>query len=114
MISVVIPAYNEEKLIGTCLDSLAAQVTSKKFEIIVVNNNSTDKTTEIIKHHSRNLNVRVVDERRKGRGIARATGFRNAKGLIIFSTDSDAIVPHDWIEETLRYFENPRVIAVTG
>ena len=47
-ISIVIPAYNEEKLISYCLDALTKQTTSGKFEVIVVNNNSTDNTLKIV------------------------------------------------------------------
>jgi len=99
MLSVVIPAYNEEEIIGQCLFSLTKQETDGEFEVIVVDNASTDKTAEVAQHYANKLNLRVIREGRKGRGTARATGFSTAKGDIILSTDADTILPPHWIEE---------------
>lgn len=114
MISVVIPAHNEEKLLPLCLESLAAQTTKKKFEVLVVDNASMDRTAKIAKSFQKKLTIRVISEEEKGRGIARAVGFAKSKGTIIFSTDADTVVPKDWIEHMLQVFENPKVVAVAG
>lgn len=114
MISVVIPAYNEEKYIGKCLNFLVKQKTKQKFEVIVVNNNSTDSTGREIKKYLGNLNLKIVFEKNKGRGTARKAGFKKAKGDLIFSTDADTIVPENWLDKMATYFKDKKVIAVTG
>lgn len=112
--SVVIPAYNEEEYIGACLQSLTWQKTKTNFEVIVVDNNSTDKTSKIAKSFMDKLNLRVVHEKRQGRGVARWRGFEEANGEIIFSTDADTILPENWIESFMKYFKNKEIVAVTS
>ncbi len=114
MISVVIPAYNEEKLIGLCLDALVRQKTRETFEVIVVNNNSIDKTEEIVKSYKNQLNVTIILEKSKGRGAARFTGFKAAKGDIILSTDADVLVPPYWIERMTNTLKNSHAVALAG
>lgn len=114
-ISVVIPAYNEEKQISSCLDALVKQSTTRKFEVIVVDNNSSDKTAKVANEYNGKLNLRVISEKQKGRGSARHAGFNEANGSIILSTDADASVPENWIERIMSAFEDEtRVLAVTG
>lgn len=114
MVSVVIPAYNEEKLLGACLTSLVEQKTSQIFEVIVVDNNSTDKTHEIAKSFQNKLTLRIVSEKMQSRGAARAAGFSVAQGDIILSTDADVILPESWIEEIIKPFRDPHVVVVRG
>ncbi len=108
-ISVVIPAYNEEKQISKCLQSLMEQEV-KPDEIIVVDNNSTDKTAKIAKAFF----VRVVHEAEQGMIPARNRGFNEAQGDIIARTDSDTILPKDWIKKIKSDFEKNDVGGVTG
>lgn len=112
--SVVIPAFNEEDYIGACLQSLTWQKTKTKFEVIVVDNNSTDKTNKIANSFKDKLNIKVVLEKQQGRGVARWRGFEEASGNIIFSTDADTILPENWIERFMKYFKNKEVVAVTS
>ncbi len=112
--SVVIPAYNEEDYIGLCLESLAWQKTNTKFEVVVIDNKSTDKTNQIAKSFKDKLNLRVIIEKEQGRGVARWRGFEEANGKIIFSTDADTILPEDWIERFMNYFKNEEIVAVTS
>lgn len=114
MISVVIPAYNEEKHIVRCLDAFVAQQTTYPFEVILVNNNSTDNTEKLAKEYQSKITLHIILEKEKGRGHARATGFAKAKGDVILSTDADAIAPNDWIEQMGKVFEESSVGAVTG
>ncbi len=114
MISVVIPAFNEEKNIVACLDALSAQRTKQKFEVVVVDNNSTDKTSSLVRNYKNKLNVRVIFEKEKGRGAARARGFSDARAEIILSTDADTIVPPDWIEKMVTNLRSSSAVAVTG
>lgn len=108
-LSVVIPAYNEESYLPSCLQSLQNQ-TFRDFEIIVVDNNSTDKTAEIATQHGAN----IIHEPIKGVGAARKKGFAQARGDIIISTDADCTFPPDWLEKITHAFKNPSIIAVYG
>lgn len=108
-VSVIIPAYNEEAYIGNCLDSLMQQEV-KPDEIIVVNNNSTDKTVSIAKKYP----VRIVREKKQGMIQARNRGFDEAQYDIIARTDADTIVPPNWIARIKKYFEDKELIALSG
>lgn len=115
MISVVIPAYNEEGAITDCLDGLTKQTTDKTFEVILIDNNSTDNTVAIARTFEKKLNLRIVTEKRKGRGTARRAGFAQAQGNIILSTDADTVVPDNWIDTLSdRLTSSTSAIAVTG
>lgn len=114
MISVVIPAYNEEKYLGATLESLARQQTQRQFEVIVVNNASTDVTAQVALGFTDRLRLRLIDEPNKGRGAARATGFAAAASDILLSTDADAVVPPDWVEKLCAALTESGGVAVSG
>lgn len=99
-VSVVIPAYNEEKLLGRCLESLHNQHLAPH-EIIVVDNNSSDRTAEIAAQYG----AIVVSEKRQGIAWARDAGFDRASGDIIARCDADCVAPPTWIETITRYYE---------
>lgn len=108
-VSVVIPAYNEEKYIGKCLQSIFNQEEMPD-EIIVVDNNCTDKTIEI----AEKFGVKIVKEKNQGMIYSRNAGFDAAKYEIIARTDSDAILPPDWISRIKKAFEDPNLDALSG
>jgi len=109
VISVIIPAHNEEKYIEKCLFSLEKQV-EKPDEIIVVDNNCRDKTIAIAKK----FRVKIVKEKRQGIAFARNKGFDCAKGDIIVRCDADTIVPPDWIKKIKTNFQKHKIDALTG
>jgi len=111
-LSVVIPAYNEERYLGRCLEALRAQsYPASGFEILVVDNGSTDNTGEI----ARRFGARVVCEPRKGVARARQRGFEAARGEIIASTDADTRVPSHWLARIASHFKaDPALGAVYG
>ena len=109
-ISVVIPAYNEEKYIGACLESLMKQ-TKKPFEILVVDNNSTDNTAKIARSFD---GVDVINAKVQGITPTRNAGFNAAKGDIIARTDADTLVPEDWIEQIEHHMQDEDIIAISG
>jgi glycosyltransferase involved in cell wall biosynthesis len=109
--SVVIPAYNEAELLGSCLDSLLAQDFRDLYEIIVVDNNSTDATADV----ARSRGVTVVHEPRPGVCSARQCGTTAARGEIIVSTDADTTFGSDWLSRIDRAFrDDPARVAVAG
>src|SRR3990172_8793490 len=94
-ISVIVPAFNEEKYIVSCLQALKQQdFPSEKYEIIVVNNLSTDKTRET----AESMGVVVVDfSQNKGVGPARQEGVSKASGQILAFTDADTKPETTWL-----------------
>ena len=112
LISVIIPAHNEEDFIGICLDSLSKQTLDKKFfEVIVINNASKDRTAKI----ARKYKVHVIEEKRRSVVLARQKGVDQAKGEIIVSADADTVYPPDWLKNIKTDFDkNQGLIAVVG
>jgi peptidoglycan/xylan/chitin deacetylase (PgdA/CDA1 family) len=112
MITIVIPAYNEEKYLGRCLESLKEQDYSGEYEIIVVDNGSTDTTAEIAK----SLGVVVIPcFDKKGVFNARKVGANAARGGIIAQADADTIYPRDWLRRiTDQFASHPEAVAVAG
>ena len=89
LISIVIPVYNEEKYLSRCLNTVLSQ-TFSSFELIIVNDGSTDKTGEILSEYSlRDSRIFVINSDHKGAGEARNIGLANAKGEFICILDSD-------------------------
>lgn len=117
MITVIVPAFNEEKLIRACLDSLAAQ-SSLPDEILVVDNASTDRTAAIVEtfiaEHPA-LNVRLIHEEKKGCHHARETGWRAAQGDVIVHVDADETFPPDWMAKIRAALQkHPDTAAMGG
>ncbi len=110
--SVVIPAYNAESTIDECLRALDTQsIEPKDYEVIVVDDGSTDQTAEIIKRHD----VTYIYQQNAGPARARNHGAEEAKGRIILFTDSDCVASGNWIEEMVRPLEeNENVSAAKG
>jgi glucosyl-dolichyl phosphate glucuronosyltransferase len=98
--SVVIPTYNGAKELPETLRSLAALTTAAAWELIVVDNNSTDETREIIMaaSHGFPVELRYVLETEQGRSAALNAGIRQARGDIIATTDDDVRVAPDWLD----------------
>lgn len=111
-VSVIIPAYNEEKLIRRCLRSLIKQTMPRSdYEIIVVDNNSKDKTSEIAKKYA----DKVILEKRKGILFARQRGVDEAEAEIILRTDADGYVPENWVEKGYKILtKNKKMVALSG
>lgn len=109
VISIVIPAYNEEENIIPTLASLCNNITSNAVEIIVVNNNSKDNTEALVKA----CGVTCVAEYNQGITSARNKGLAQATGKYILNADADTIYPKDWIEEMTRPLINSQDVAIT-
>src|SRR5262252_1603558 len=106
---VVVPAHNEEMLLGRCLDALLAQDYPGEIEITVVDNASVDRTAEV----ARGRGIRVIDEPERDYCRALIRGFAAARGDIIALTDADTVVPPHWISTLVRAYEDG-VVAVGG
>jgi glycosyltransferase involved in cell wall biosynthesis len=115
-LSIVIPAYNEEKYIARCLQSVLTQIetleTARDIEVIVVNNASVDRTAEIAGEFA---GVLIVDESERGLVRARQAGFTASSGDLIANVDADTKLPAGWIEKVFTEFENnEKLVALSG
>jgi glycosyltransferase involved in cell wall biosynthesis len=109
-ISIVIPAYNEERHLKACLDAIVAQ-TAAPDDVVVVDNNSTDRTAAIAAEYPF---VRVIKESRQGRGYARTAGFNAVTTDVIGRIDADSVIAPNWIERVLADMQDTSVAALTG
>jgi dolichyl-phosphate beta-glucosyltransferase len=107
-LSVIIPAYNEEKRIGKTLDSINEYLSRHDFdwEVIVVNNNSRDNTVQIVQNFKKTIpNLHLLNEPNKGKGHAVKAGILKATGQYRLFTDADNSTTIDHIERMLPYFQ---------
>ncbi|MFZ2455887.1 MAG: glycosyltransferase [Candidatus Altiarchaeia archaeon] len=112
LVSVIVPVYNEEKRISAALEALLNQTYPKeKTEIIVVDDGSKDRTCEVVTKYPVRL---IKHEINKGDSASRNTGAQNARGEIIFTTDSDDKVDKNWISSIVQHYSHPNVAAVVG
>lgn len=101
-LSIIIPSYNNAKYIGKCLDSVISQKTKYKFEVIVVNDGSTDNTSEILDGYSSYGFVKIIQQENKGFSGARNVGIDNSTGRYIMFVDSDDRLPANAIESLMQ------------
>jgi glycosyltransferase involved in cell wall biosynthesis len=110
-VSVVVPTYNGAKRISACIEALLKQHTINWFEIIVVDDGSTDETPEVVKTYP---SVKLIHQSQAGPAVARNNGARNACGSIILFTDDDCVPLNDWIDKMTEPFDDPEVAGVKG
>jgi peptidoglycan/xylan/chitin deacetylase (PgdA/CDA1 family) len=109
-VSVIVPAYNEESNISSCIDALQSLEYGGDYEIIVVDNASSDNTSSI----ASSKGVRVVSEPVKGYSHALIRGFASARGDIFACTDADSLVPTNWLTKIVDHLSKEDNVAVTG
>lgn len=122
LVSVIIPAWNEEVGIIHTLESLVAS-TYHHLEIVVINDGSTDNSDAIIRAFIEKYNTTPARHKKtiiyqykknEGKGIALNTGIRLSHGEIIISIDADCIVTENAVSHFVKYFANPKVMAAVG
>lgn len=97
-LSVILPVYNTEKYLPKCLDSILNQ-TFEDFEVICVNNNSTDNSLEILSEHAQeDKRIKIISKQNQGQAVSKNVGLQNSNGEFVYFVDSD-----DWLE--LEAFE---------
>src|SRR3989344_5547300 len=100
-LSVIIPTINEEKSIGSTIKGIKSRLKKFKYEILIVDTNSTDRAVTIAK----SLGARVINEPRRGYGRAYKTGFVHSKGDIIVTLDADSTYPVESIMKLVDALE---------
>ncbi len=109
-VSIIIPAHNESNFITATLEAVF-RLDFPDYEVIVVDNNSTDDTAGKVAAFPA---VKLLHESRRGTQFARECGRQAATGELIANLDADCLPPTDWLKRAGRYFANPNVVAVTG
>lgn len=110
--SLVIPVLNEEKRLPKCLTAIKnLDYPKDKYEVLIIDNGSTDRSVDIIKSYGFN----VYSEPKKGITFAREKGLNLAKGKYYITTDADAIVPRDWLKNAKKAFKKDKnIVGITG
>jgi glycosyltransferase involved in cell wall biosynthesis len=112
--SIVIPAYNEAKWIAKTLDAVLKQ-TYTDYEVIVVDNNSTDTTAAVVHiYMQKDSRITLVSCTTQGLLPARNCGLEHAKGDIIAQLDADNLPHKDWLQNAARHFKNQDVVLLAG
>ena len=111
LVSVVIPAHNEEIYLLACLESIRNQDYAGEYEVIVVDNASTDNTAQI----ARDWGAQVVYEGKRSPACARQKGAQVAKGKIIAFIDADTRAPAHWLSTIVwRFLCEPETVVISG
>jgi biofilm PGA synthesis N-glycosyltransferase PgaC len=113
LVSIIVPGYNEEKVISNCIKSILNS-SYKNFEIILVDDGSTDQTLQVMRRYENPPRVQVLTQPNSGKAVALNTGFQQAKGEVLFFVDADGIFTHSTIREMLNAFNSEKVGAVCG
>jgi len=116
---VVIPAYNEEISITSCVTSvLRSNYPREKLEVIVINDGSTDKTKEILEEYqlkSNARNLKIVTQENSGKAHSLNNGIRNySHGELVMCLDGDSILSENAIKNAVLYFEKENVMALAS
>jgi len=109
-VTIIIPAFNEETNIVRCIWSLANQVTRYNYEIIVVDNNSTDRTAEYLEK----MNIKSFKQTLQGSGPSRKLGQEKANGYYILLADADSVYPKEWVELMISKLKKTQAVAILG
>ncbi|WP_372745021.1 glycosyltransferase family 2 protein [Lutibacter sp.] len=112
--SIIIPVYNRPQEIKELLESLTKQTYKKAFEIVIVEDGSTQKSDEVVKHYSEVLNINYFFKENSGAGASRNFGMQKAKGNYFIIFDSDCIIPAPYLEEVEKVLSNNFTDAFGG
>lgn len=113
LVTVVVPAYNEEKAIGKTVEALLSLSYDNK-EIIVVDDGSTDRTLEVARSYAEGGLVKVVTKLNGGKWDALNTGIKAAKGEFIVCIDADTLLDRNAVQHLVKHFKESQVAAVAG
>lgn len=113
--SVIIPTYNRQASLGRCLDSLSRQtLDSREFEVIVVDDGSTDGTSRFLSATSYPFELRYIKQENAGPSRARNTGVAQARGQVIALTEDDVVVRPDWLANARNRFDGTAIDILEG
>lgn len=107
-VSIIVPVYNAEKYLERCVDSIINQ-TLKDIEIILVNDGSTDRSSEILERYTEDSRVKVLNIKNSGPGKARNEGIKISKGKYLAFVDSDDYIHETFLEKLFNVADNNNV-----
>lgn len=114
-VTVIIPVLNEEKYIENCIQSLISQTYPREnMEWLIVNGNSTDRTSEIVRTYAKNYPIYLLNNEKRKTPISMNIGIRHARGHYIIRFDAHAYYPNNYIERCVYYLENSHADNVGG
>jgi glycosyltransferase involved in cell wall biosynthesis len=115
LVSVIVPTYQRARLLGNCLQAIAAQrFPREQFEVVVVDDGSEVSPRDVVAQFSRSLDVRLIEQRNAGPGSARNAGARAARGAYIAFTDDDCLPDPLWLSAIAAHIEAHPGLAVGG
>lgn len=110
-VDLIIPAYNSERTLPACLDAIGRlDTTDLNLQVLVVDNNSTDKTSEIATKRG----ITVITCSEQGRACARNAGLRESRSPWVAFVDSDVLLRPDWLQKLIPLLNHPAIAAVQG
>jgi len=112
--SIIIPVYNRPKEIDELLGSLAVQEFSKEFEVLVIEDGSTQKSDFIVEKYKEELNLKYFFKENSGAGASRNFGMQKASGNYFIILDSDVIVPNQYLSEVKKALKHHFTDAFGG
>ncbi len=108
-VSIIVATYNAGKRINPVIDSLTTQSFREKYEVILVDDGSTDDSLDILKRiEKKNIKVRVFSQRNKGAAAARNFGIKKSRGEYIVISDDDVILGKDWLKKNIPILKNKK------
>lgn len=113
LVTVIVPAYNEEKAIGKTIEALLKLSYPNK-EIIIVDDGSTDKTLETAKTYATNAYTKILTKPNGGKWDALNTGIKAAQGEYVVCIDADTLLAPDALQHLAKHFNDPNIAAVAG
>ena len=112
-VSIIIPVYNCERYIDRCINSILNQ-TVVNFEIIIINDGSTDNSLQKIYQYSSNHKIKIYDQKNQGPAIARNNGIKYSSGKYVMFIDADDYIDKDYVEKYFNEIEKTGYDIVIG
>ncbi|HLO84439.1 MAG TPA: glycosyltransferase family 2 protein [Nostocaceae cyanobacterium] len=113
-ISAIICTHNRDTYLGAAIDSLLAQVFAANFEVVVVDNGSSDRTKEVVEQRSSDSRLKYIFEPTIGLSVARNTGAKAAQAEIITYLDDDAVASPHWLQVLYDAYQSNPKLAIAG
>ena len=105
-IDIVVPCYNVENVIGSCIESLLDQtIPLKEYHCIFINDYSSDNTQNVLQKYKSTKNITIINQKKNlGLAATRNTGIKKGNSKMVAFLDGDMTVEKDWLESLSRYF----------
>lgn len=113
-LQIIVPAYNVEKYLQECMDSILSQETTYSYIVFLIDDGSTDQTSQIVDTYASDPRVVVIHQENKGFSGARNTGLKTIVGQYIMFVDSDDLLPQGAIQSLVQFAEQNDAEIVEG